>query len=84
MRSNVHFRLCFPGNIKHGTICEWRSDIWFKYPPILYDTLVPHEASVLLSRDENRMETDGTKLCHICFHIFMRKQKRIQKHRKQI
>jgi hypothetical protein len=34
------------------------------------------------SRDENGAETDGTKCCHICFHIFMRKQKRKRKHRK--
>jgi hypothetical protein len=36
------------------------------------------------ARDENGAETDGTKCCHICFHIFMRKQKRIWKYRKQI
>jgi hypothetical protein len=34
--------------------------------------------------DENGAETDETKWCHVCFHIFMRKQKRIQKHQKQI
>jgi hypothetical protein len=27
----------------------------------------------LSSRDENGAETDGTKCCHICFYIFMRK-----------
>jgi hypothetical protein len=36
------------------------------------------------NREENGAETDGTKWCHIYFHIFMRKQKRIQKHQKQI
>jgi hypothetical protein len=30
---------------------------------------------VITTRDENGAETDGTKWCHIHFHIFMRKQK---------
>jgi hypothetical protein len=34
--------------------------------------------------DKNGAETDGTKWCHISFHIFMQKQKWIRKHRKQI
>jgi hypothetical protein len=32
---------------------------------------------LLVFRDENRVKTDGTKWCNICFHIFMQKQKRI-------
>jgi hypothetical protein len=28
-----------------------------------------------VARDENGAEMDGTKWCHICFYIFMRKQK---------
>jgi hypothetical protein len=39
---------------------------------------------VVCGRDENGAGTDGNKWCHICFHIFMRKQKWIQKHRKQV
>jgi hypothetical protein len=35
-------------------------------------------------RDENGAEADGTGWCHICFHIFPRKRKRIQKLRKQV
>ena len=35
-------------------------------------------------RDENGADTDGTEWCHICFHICLRKRKRIQKPRKQI
>jgi hypothetical protein len=30
---------------------------------------------VVGARDQNGAETDGTKWCHICFHIFIRKQK---------
>jgi hypothetical protein len=43
-----------------------------------------HTAIKPWSRDKNGPETDGTKWCHICFHIFMRKHKQIKKHRKQI
>jgi hypothetical protein len=32
-------------------------------------------AASTLGRVENRAETDGNKWCHICFHIFMWKQK---------
>jgi hypothetical protein len=34
--------------------------------------------------NENGVKTDGTKWYHICFHIFMWKQKQIEKHQKQI
>ena len=39
---------------------------------------------MFVCRDENGADTDGTEWCHICFHIFLRKRKQIQKPRKQI
>jgi hypothetical protein len=37
--------------------------------------LPPFQKKSLRFRDENGAETDGTKWCHICFHIFFVKAK---------
>jgi hypothetical protein len=59
------------------------TNVFARVPPSSKDQ-ASQPTTNIEARDENRAETDETKWCHICFYIFIRKQKRIQKRRKQI